>query len=363
MKFSIPSKPLLQALMVSQKAIHPRSTMPILSCVLVEATGDTLAITADSLDQRITQRLPDASIEQSGSICIPAKQLIAAIRGDTVEIELSSNKVTVISGGRSVLGCLPATDFPRWGLEQQGGPYNLSDFLRLSKQVQPCASSDPNAYVLSGVLLDMKEDQAKLVACDMKSLSSIPIEKPVVPDGLESLIFNVETLRVLHAVKAAEAGEQRLLVDGTSLRFDIGTTTVQAKSIEGMYPNWRFVVKEFENDPVKISITILLQALRSLAPFYEVIEKGCWCQVEPQGSIWAIHASNGSHSSSCEVAVEGGDYTAPFRVDPSRIIRILSAWDSKNVLINKDDTEMSFLRFQAEESHLFAMLAPIYIQK
>ena len=118
MKLTIERAALLRALGHVQSVVERRTTIPILSNVLLCAEGGQLALSATDMDLEIVERVP-ARIERDGQTTAPAHTLYDIVRklreGAQVELETSGERnEMVLRSGRSTftLACLPPEDYP-----------------------------------------------------------------------------------------------------------------------------------------------------------------------------------------------------------------------------------------------------------
>src|SRR3989440_7825590 len=118
MKLTIERAALLRALGHVQSVVERRTTIPILSNVLLRAEGGQLALSATDMDLEIVERVP-ARIERDGHTTAPAHTLYDIVRklreGSQIEIEASGERnAMVLRSGRSTftLQSLPPEDYP-----------------------------------------------------------------------------------------------------------------------------------------------------------------------------------------------------------------------------------------------------------
>ncbi len=114
MKITIAKSDLSRALDIAQRAV-PTATMPIITCVLLQAEGKTLTIVATNLDMGLVLRCP-ADVTEPGTVAVPAKmlgQLVGSFVSDAVRIESSETFITLECGrNKTILQTQDADDFP-----------------------------------------------------------------------------------------------------------------------------------------------------------------------------------------------------------------------------------------------------------
>ena len=132
MKLTIERAALLKALSHVQSVVERRTTIPILSNVLLRAEAGGLALSATDMDLEIVERVP-ARIERDGRTTAPAHTLYDIVRklreGAQVELEaLGDRNEMVLRSGRSTftLACLPPEDFPVMSAGELAHRFSLS---------------------------------------------------------------------------------------------------------------------------------------------------------------------------------------------------------------------------------------------
>src|SRR5438309_7321490 len=116
MKFSVTKERLLEGLQQVQNVVSTRTTLPILSNVLMQARGNEVFLTTTDLDVGVRGAF-EASVEKEGATTLPARRLFTIIRelpSSEVSIEVDGKNAASIRSGQSffkILG-LPEEEFP-----------------------------------------------------------------------------------------------------------------------------------------------------------------------------------------------------------------------------------------------------------
>ena len=113
MKFTITKEDFLEGLQQVQHVVSSRTTLPILSNVLIEADGSSLRLTTTDLDVGVTGSVK-AKVKQSGSTTLPARRLAGIVR------ELPANEVSVEVDSKNTAS-IRSGPIPR---DSRGGPYH-----------------------------------------------------------------------------------------------------------------------------------------------------------------------------------------------------------------------------------------------
>jgi DNA polymerase-3 subunit beta len=248
---------LVDALAIAGKAVSARSSIPVLSGVLVEAkeTGVTLS----STDMEISIRTPLAgAVEEPGAVVLPgrifsdiAKTL--APREVVIEQRLGESQVEIRSGeSEFFLHSLPAADFPQLPVfpVERGFTVAKQAFLETIDRVAPSASRDDTRPVLTGVLIQVSKGLVKMVATDSYRLSvkETPVETSV--GEKTQAIVPARTLVELSRIGAASPAEKMMVVlTENQILFEVGGNYLVSRLIDGQFPNYRQLLPEtFEYD-------------------------------------------------------------------------------------------------------------------
>ena len=204
MKFVTDRPALLAVLAAAVRIVSSRTTIPILSNVLIRAEGDAVAVTTDNLDMRITSLVP-AAVAAPGATTLPAKILHDIVRALPADAKLTvdapaGERATLRHGrSRQTLATLPAEDFPDWGVSSFSRSFEVTGSV-LARQLARCliaVSTEETRYYLNGVLFHAHEQgddgpELRLVATDGHRLVRSAL---ALPDGAADLPWTILAAR------------------------------------------------------------------------------------------------------------------------------------------------------------------------
>jgi DNA polymerase-3 subunit beta len=250
--------------------IGTRSTLPILSNVLIETDGDKLWLTSTDLEVSVRCSVP-AEIETAGSTTLPAKKLFSIIRelaSSELTMELDEKNSTSLTCGSSffkIMG-LPREDFPALPTLDAGFAYTLDQAVlkdMLAKTAY-AASSDETRQFLNGVLLSFKNDKLTAVATDGRRLALIEHEVEIPKDAEADMIVPSKAVNeLLHSL--GNEGQIKIRAVKNQVTFEFGDQVLFSKLIEGNYPNFRQVIPSQAEFRIQIERETLLAAVRRVA--------------------------------------------------------------------------------------------------
>lgn len=270
MKFSVSKEKLLAGLQTVQNVVSTRTTLPILSNVLLQADGDQVRLTTTDLDVGVSGAIT-AQIEKPGATTLPARRLANIVRelpAAEIQIEVDSKNVASIRCGQSffkILG-LPEEEFPplpkfddsrTFTIPQQA----LRDAL---KKTSYAISTDETRYVLNGILFSFKENKLTLVATDGRRLALVDLEIEFPRSQEVDIIVPTKAVTELGRLLGDE-GDVRLSVGENQVAFQINDTLLASKLIEGNYPNYRQVIPGEAKERVTLERELFFNAVHRVS--------------------------------------------------------------------------------------------------
>ena len=266
MKFSTSKNELQKALTKLSKVSPLRSTLPILSCVLIKATNEKTTIKSTDLELTTIVEL-SVSIEEEGSAAIPLKQLYD-ITNELPETRISINvntnskiEIKTTSGSYDLMG-KPKEEFPSTPELKDESKLNI-DGKYLKKIIEStlfAVSKDDLKPALTGVLFRFKKEGLTVVSTDGHRLVKLYDENHksgnfigdiVVPKKLLSyLLYYINDENII------------LSVDENYLMAEINEDVIVSRTISESFPDYESVIPNNNNKTLKINKKDLLGAIK-----------------------------------------------------------------------------------------------------
>ena len=169
MKFSINQKDLQESLSFCQNVIERRSTLPILSNVLIEAKNNILKITATDLDMIFIHNIINADINEEGETTTNSTIMHDIVRkfsvGKKINVEKISDSKIQLESEKSIfkLNCIDAKEFPlsEDDANIESITINSQKFLKLLNKCKFSISNDETRHYLSGIFLHFTQNDEK----------------------------------------------------------------------------------------------------------------------------------------------------------------------------------------------------------
>ena len=247
MKLSVSKDKLLEGLQTVQNVVSTRTTLPILSNVLLEAADGQLRLTTTDLDVGVRGGI-EAVVEKPGAATLPARRLfsiIHALPSAEILLEVDSKSVASIRCGPSffkILG-LPQEEFPPLPKFEGAKTFTLrqKDLKDGLRKTAYAISTDETRYVLNGILFSFKDNKLTLVATDGRRLALVDIELEFPRSHEVDIILPTKAVTEL-ARLVSEEGDVKMSVSENQVAFEVDGTFLVSKLIEGNYPNYRQVI-------------------------------------------------------------------------------------------------------------------------
>jgi DNA polymerase III subunit beta len=270
MKFSVTKEKLLECLQQVQNVVSTRTTLPILSNVLLQTNGSEIRLTTTDLDVGVRGSF-EAQIEKEGATTLPARRLFTIIRelpSSEIQFDIDGKNAASIRSGQSffkILG-LPEEEFPPLPKFDDSKivtirQKDLRDGLRKTSYA---ISTDETRYVLNGVLFSFKDNKLTLVATDGRRLAMLDIDLEFPRSHEADIIVPTKAVTELQRLLTDE-GDVRVSVGSGQIAFDLNNTLLVSKLIEGNYPNYRQVIPGEMKERVTLERETFLNSLRRVS--------------------------------------------------------------------------------------------------
>lgn len=277
MKLTVKKGDILRELNLVQGVVERRSTIPILSNLLLETAGNRVQITATDLDVSL-QCSCSATVAEEGALAVPAKKLFDIVRllpESEIEFSLAQSEWMTVTCAKSTfkLAGLPKDNFPAVPALPWAQPAGKKDTtLRatlpgsvLRKMINRtifAITQDESRYTLSGALAVFKPGSISMVTTDGHRLALVL--KTIDIEGIN------EELRILIPKKTLsellKLITDELLIgfgkDENHLFFQVGPRTLVSRILAGQFPNYEMVIPKENDKAVAFNTVQLGDAIR-----------------------------------------------------------------------------------------------------
>jgi DNA polymerase-3 subunit beta len=270
MKLNISKAELAEALSIVSRATSNRPTIPILSGILIQATGDQIRFYGTDLETSIQSEV-DGLVEQEGSTVVPGKvfgDIIRSLPDSSVLLEKAGDSLAIKAHQTNfTIRTLPAEDFAKFpeikGTESIELPTKALEGM--VRKVGKAVSRDETRAVLTGILVQIGEGIIKMVATDSYRLAIVEgkLEGEDKNTQFEALIPGKAFEDVIKM--APKNGSIKITLTSNQVRFEFDKTVFVTRRIEGNYPNYKNLLPDHYNLKINLSQEEMLEATKRVA--------------------------------------------------------------------------------------------------
>jgi len=331
MKVTVLQENLARGLSIVSRAVSPRSTLPVLSNILIATDEGRLRLSATNLELGITCWIT-ARIDEEGSTTVPSRtfsDLVSAMSADQVQLDLDVKTQSLhVKGGTSnndIKG-IDAQEFPPLPTPEMDGAVQLNvvDFKEMIHQVAFAASTDEARPVLMGVLMNVEKDKVTMAAADGFRLS---VRKAQLSQSVKQPINIIIPARALNELaRVATEGEEPIYMvvpkNRGQVLFRVKDIEVVSQLIEGTFPDYHQIIPRNYKSRTLVSTASLLKACKQAEIFARegsnvarLDIKESRGEMQPsEVEISATSEETGKNETIVEATVDGGSVLIAFNV-------------------------------------------------
>lgn len=381
MEFSVQRADLLKELTLAQGVVERKTTIPILSNVLLEASGESVRMTTTDLELGIRSFCP-AKVKKGGSTTAPAKKLFDYVRqleepeirfktmgpakpvpsgaeGSAAEGSVGGGALQLICGRSQVrMAGMPRDNFP----VLPDTPAKLAVippaiFGQMIRRTVFAISSEESRYTLNAALLILKPETMTMVATDGHRLAHVETDPAIAVEGYKGVSGE---LRVLVPKKAMtelsrlladvpEGAAIEFAKDDNHLFFQIGTRLLISRMLSGQFPNYEAVMPKENDKVVTLAQDALTAAVRRVSLFSDERSHAIRFQLDKdEVKISSTGSDVGDSEDTLPASYAGGPLQMGFNWQ--YLLDFLSAAESEKVALEfKDEQSAGQMRPVSED--------------
>ncbi len=267
MKFNVNQQDFQQALNYCQGVIEKRSTLPILSNILLDAKKSQLTITATDLDLIFVHQINNIEVLEEGKTTTTSSTMYDIVRklssGKKINLNLTDTSKLHLESEKSIfnLNCISASEFPLMDENFNDNEFIIKskDLLKLLNKCKFSISNDETRHYLSGIYFHQTEVEEKCyltaVATDSHrmSISKLRLDKK---KDFEPIILPKKTIFQLSSLLENYDGDVKISNIKSKIKFELNNSILISKLIDGKFPNYIQVIPK--NNQKKLDIDLKL---------------------------------------------------------------------------------------------------------
>jgi len=276
MKFSVNQQDLQKSLNYCQGVIEKRSTLPILSNILLNASNSKLTITATDLDLIFINEIKDIEIQEEGTTTTTSSILYDIIRkfssGKKINFSFSGENKLQLESENSVfhLNCISASEFPITDENFNQNQFSIKSkvLLKLLNKCKFSVSNDETRHYLSGIFFHQTQIEDKnfltAVATDSHrmSISKVKLNEKI---NFEPVILPKKTIFQLCSLLEDFDGDVKISNIKSKIKFELNSSVLISKLIDGKFPNYVQVIPKNNKKKLEIDLKLFLNSVDRVA--------------------------------------------------------------------------------------------------
>jgi len=276
MKFNVNQQDLQKSLNYCQGVIEKRSTLPILSNILLETGNSKLTITATDLDLIFIHQINNVEILEEGKTTTTSSIMYDIVRkfssGKKINLSLSDANRLHVESEKSIfnLNCINSSEFPVTdeNFNQNEFTVKSKQFLKLLNKCKFSISNDETRHYLSGIFLHQTqlEDKFFLTAAatdsHRMSISKFRLSEKV---NFDPVILPKKTIFQLCSLLEDYDGEVKISNIKSKIKFELNSSILISKLIDGKFPNYVQVIPKNNQKKLEVDLKLFLDSVDRVA--------------------------------------------------------------------------------------------------
>jgi DNA polymerase-3 subunit beta len=375
MDFEIDKREFVKGLGLMQSVAGRRTTLPILSHILLEWEKDSLCLTGTDLETGIREELT-ARIHQGGKASVSAKKIFEIVKElpeETIHIKKKENQWITIQCGKSVfnLAGLDPEEFPSLPTYSDESFSEVSTHL-LKEMIEKtvfAASNEESRYHLNGILISQSKkgerEILRMVATDGHRLSLLDRESQMIRGVENGIIIPKKGVLEIKKIMGDRDGaeEMKVYFDQTHGFFKMGKSLMVIRLIDGEFPEYEQVIPKGNDKKVLMEKEKMYASLRRVSTMASERVEGIKFSVKKNlVELFSYHQDFGDAKEEVEVSYEGPSLEIGFNA--RYLMEALSVMDMEDVVMElKDEGSPGILKPQSvtEPSNQLCIIMPMRI--
>lgn len=372
MKFTCLQENLSKGLSTVAKAVPVKSSLPILSNVLLEAKDGRLKISATNLETAITTSV-GASVDEEGAVTVPAKLLqefVSHLSPDTVSGELKGSTLHLSTEhSKAKFNGMKAEDYPDLPEVADSAPVLELDPKAFSAAVSVVAFSsavDETRPILGGSLLDYRDGVLTVVSADGFRLSEkiLNLESKSELDEFSVVVPAKTLIEVARIFSSSEEPIRLVLNNDENLAlFEASGILIATRILDGEYPDYKKIIPEGSSVRAEFTSDDLNEAVRLANVFAKEVDSVIKMVFDPKGMIRlsSISKETGENESEIAAVVESEE-VMEVSFNSQYLLDLLSNVKAEKFVFESEGSLSAGVIRPLEEEGYTHLIMPIRVQ-
>lgn len=361
MKIVCSKSDLLKSVNIVMKAVPSKTTMPILECILIDASTNEIKLTSNDMELGIETKVTGEILDK-GIIALDAKifsEIIRKLPENDIVIETDAKLQATITCEKAKFNISGKSgeDFSYLPYVEKNDSISLSQFTlkEVIRQTIFSIAANENNKMMTGELFEINENELKVVSLDGHRIS---IRKIELKDtyGHKKVVVPGKTLTEVSKILSGEVGDEvRLFFTNNHIVFEFDQTTVVSRLIEGEYFRIEQMLSSDYETKVEINKKELLDCIdRATLLVKESDKKPIIIQISDGSMELKINSQIGSMDEEIDITKEGKDILIGF--NPRFLIDSLRVIDDENVTLYLVNPKAPCFIKDEKETYIYLIL-------
>ncbi|MDC3071817.1 DNA polymerase III subunit beta [Candidatus Pelagibacter sp.] len=347
MKFNINQQDLQLALNYCQGVIEKRSTLPILSNILLDVQSSKLIITATDLDLIFIHQIENLEVLEEGKTTTTSSIMYDIVRkftpGKKINLTLTESSKLHLESEKSIfnLNCINASEFPLTDENFNENVFSIKSkqLLKLLNKCKFSISNDETRHYLSGIYFHQTEVEDKnyltAVATDSHrmSISKIRLSQKI---NFDPVILPKKTIFQLSSLLENYEGEVKISNIKSKIKFELNNSILISKLIDGKFPNYIQVIPKNNQKKLEVGLKIFLDSVDRVASVSLDKKDGVKFNLTKESLNLSVNNTNSGDGK--ETIAVNFDHDLEISFNSRYLIDVASQIDGEKIEIYLNDT-------------------------
>ena len=361
MKIICTKQNLAKGVSIVSKAVPSKTTMPILECILIDASTDVIKLTANDMELGIETRI-EGEILEHGIIALNAKifsEIVRKLPDNDVVIEVGADNQTLITCEKAkfTIAAQSGEDFSYLPAIEKEDSITISEFTlkEVIRQTIFSIADNENNKLMTGELFEIEGNHLKVVSLDGHRISIRNIELKESYENKKVVVPGKSLIEVSKIIPGSTEEMVNLFITDNHIIFEFDNTTVVSRLIEGEYFKIDQMLSTDYETKFKINKRELLDCIdRATLMVKEGDKKPIIMDITDGNMELKINSVAGSMKEDIEIGKEGKDILIGF--NPKFFIDALRVIDEEEVSIYMVNPKAPCFIKDDEDKYIYLIL-------
>ena len=366
MKLSVNKNQLSVALSMVANVADRRSSMPILSFVLLDFSGSTVSITATDLEISQTA-ICDAEVKEPGQIAVSAETLLKIVKelpnGSTIDMKNGKNDKLLINCGKTKfrIPTMPADKFPEIpkdsGIEMS---FNSSELLRMINKTSFAMSIDSTRMILNGVSFSVNDGSMSMSATDTYRACMTKTGVDIDIEDFNVIIPSKAVGEIKKTLGTLKDSNVDITIGNGFLTMTSPGQKIITKLVEGNFPDVSRIIPKNNHIKIQVSRAELVKSVKMMLVLTNQNSKGIKIEfVNNRLTVSVANPENDQGESEFDIEYTGEPVTIGF--SGRYLLDTLTAMSGNDVLIEIKNSEAPVLLTDPDDPDSMYVLMPLRV--